>query len=193
MQARRIGYPLNTFITVNFADVRCPADKCSFHLRSLRNNRLSPTLSRSDKNGRRACPPTYLFVFENVRDGRALKADENHNIHAHLLIHVPRSRLRDVKMAVWGYLEGAFGDKIPETVVDIEPIPEHDADTVSRYCRKGAHPSYANIYGVDAAPQGEIIGKRSGVSRNIGPKNRRKMDRERGVRRSFPSPPISRL
>lgn len=63
-------------------------------------------------------------------------------------------------------------------------MPESGTQGIRDYMLKGTQPKVGKEgFGVKTEPQGAIIGKRSGVSVNLGPTLRRQMDQDLGIRR----------
>ncbi|MDB5395276.1 MAG: hypothetical protein JWM91_2782 [Rhodospirillales bacterium] len=145
-------------------------------------------------NGRRptkgcgpAVAPTCAFAFENVRDYvpyLTMEPGDPHNVHVHWAVHVPPARMFDFGNQVWNWVRLTAGEITggAETI-KITDIP--DLKALRGYFVKES--KVAARFGGIHRPQGIIIGRRSGTTRNIGPTARRNSDKARGIRRRIPS------
>lgn len=181
-----IGQPLNTLITLKFDLTTVQAEHAVPIFGKIRMNRFNKWISRPQKGAGAPSKATYIYAFENVKDGKPLyEINENlpHNVHVHWYAHIPPNRHFDFENRLVGWLDSVTGEKSAANAVRVQKIPEDRG--VSRYLLKGTHPHVAERFGAKNvhAPQGLIIGKRSGVSMNIGPKARKKMDFDKGIDR----------
>jgi hypothetical protein len=69
------------------------------------------------------------------------------------------------------WLEDFADEPVAERAVVIRPI--YNSIGATRYILKGVHPGWAKHLAIEPVPQGEIVGKRSGFSRSLGPALRR--------------------
>lgn len=186
-QATRIGYPLNWSITINFSQLGVIPRDAGQAFAKIRNQRFAPWVRRPSKAAQmHAAPPTYSYGFENCRDGQALEVDgEDHNIHVHWTVHVPFRRQQHLEGMLHRWITQITRDPDwPVKALHLVPITQTGA--TARYPTKGARPETAKHFGVPEdkiAPQGIIIGQRTGTSRNIGPSARIRLDRRLGVSR----------
>lgn len=188
-QARRIGFPLTHVVTINFALTRIDPKQAVASFAKLRRHHFNKWARRPGARQGPAFPPTYLFVFENARDGVAyfsLEPGDAHNVHVHWQVHIPAQRLADFKDQIWRWVEMTTGGITggAETI-HIAPL-----DRPTGYLLKGALPAWLGLYGRGQKhePQGLIVGhRRAETSRNLGPTARRAADQERGIRRRIPA------
>lgn len=187
-QAARIGLPLTHMLTINFASTKIDPRQAPEAFGRLRRDHFNKWATRPNQGQGPAFQPTYVYVFENVRDGRpflSMEDGEPHNVHAHLLLHCPSSRLFDLGNQTWGWVEAVTGGITggPETI-RLQPIP----DRLGGYLLKGILQPCARLYarGQKSEPQGIIVGRRADTSRNLGPTARRAADQAAGVRRRLP-------
>lgn len=189
--AERIGLPLNISITLNLSLLGIGPEEATAVFGKLRKQRFSPWIRRTAKRkSARPTPATYSYGFENVRDGKAIsRLTDPQNVHVHWAVHVPPAYAH------------AFKGKLHDWVTEIAGTtdwPAHAlmskevtrAGDVATYPIKGARPAVADRFGVRetrVAPQGIIIGARTGTTRNLGPTARREEDRKRGIRRRSPA------
>lgn len=181
--AKYIRLPLNHFITINFSETNIASLQINDAFLKLKRQ-LTRWLLSSSKH-KEIIEPTFAWVFENCINGEGCDdIDEYHNIHVHWAMHIPEGYEDEIFLKIILFLK-----KI--TVINERTV--HLADTKNNstlsYFLKGCNPDYINIYGRDrdAIYQGIIPGnRRSGTTRNIGPKARKKMDKDLGIKRNFP-------
>jgi len=174
---------LNYFFTINFSETDIPPSQINDAFLKLKRQ-LTRWLLSSSKH-KEVIEPTFAWVFENCISGQGCDIiDEQHNIHVHLAIHIPEGYEDDIVVKIKSLLKKM-------TVINKRTV--HFADTIENpslsYFLKGCHPDYIDIYGRgrEYIYQGIIPGdRRSGTTRNIGPEARKRMDKELGIKRSFP-------
>ena len=168
--ANAIGRPFTRMISIHWeaAGVK-PSHvvKATGHFLDL----LSKALTRS------GCTTSWLWVQENG-DGKGA--------HVHILAHVPASLAASVSRLQIGWLRLITGNRYRARVIKSDPIGRRlglevsnrailadNAATVLAYVLKGATRDAARTFGLDRLDGGgRCIGKRCGVSQNIGPKAR---------------------
>lgn len=163
--AARSGRPLNQLVTINFARAGCPALLVSLRFRRLLAQRFAPWLRRATK-GRGA--PTYVWVVEAPGAGA----------HVHWAVHVPPALTADFRRRLPRWVADAAGIEIgaieagsieagalEAAAIDHRPID--NAVGLKRYLLKGMDPYFAGRWQIRAVPQGLVIGRRVGVSRNL--------------------------
>jgi hypothetical protein len=183
-QAERIGLPLTHFITINFSLTQIDPANATLAFQRLRLSFFNKWATRVGHGVGKAFAPTYAYSFENERDGVAfdtVEADAPHNVHVHWLAHIPATRVFDFEAHVWGWLDAVGGRVSPASAIDIIPIDNEKG--LRRYILKGTNQSWAAHFGAAHAPQGLIVGRRSGTSVNLGPAARIRLDRQMGIRR----------
>ena len=186
-QAARIGYPLNWSITINFSQLGITPQDAGRAFAKIRSQRFAPWVRRPSKGAQmHAAPPTYSYGFENCRDRQALEVDgEDHNIHVHWAVHVPLRRQRHLEGMLHRWITQIARD--PDWPIEaLHFVPITRTGDAAAIRPKGARPETAKHFGVPEdkiAPQGVIVGQRTGTSRNIGPSARIRLDRKLGVSR----------
>lgn len=190
-QAKRIGFPLNFGVTINFGLTEIDPRNAVEAFGRLRRNHFNKWATRPRKGKGPAFPPTYVFTFENERDDVAFETigpGQPHNVHVHWELHIPPSRVHDFEMQLWCWIERTCGAITGGGVEKITSL--YGGQSRRNYLVKGTSPAHATLYGrgEQASPQGIIVGgNRTGVSRNLGPTARRKLDQELGIRRRIPA------
>lgn len=162
--ARQIGRPFTHFVTVNFHHTNCIPEVVSSQFRRALDAFFGPWWRRPPKQQQSGKPGPYAFawVVENTSGHPAV----------HWAVHLPRQRLADFMTRLPRWIATvADGITSPEAI-DVRPIRNPG---VRRYMLKGADPAYAAFCKIDPVPQGEVIGKRSGFSRSVGPAARRRL------------------
>jgi len=144
----------------NFGVGGLPPEDASATLQKLLAQRLAPWLRRSANDNQ--VKPTYVWALEAPHGV----------VSAHLLIHLPTPLSEDFGDRVLRWLEGLIGSGVPRRAVDIRPI--RTLVGVTRYLLKGINDVWGPHLEIRPIPQGEIIGKRSGFSRNLGPAARKR-------------------
>jgi len=158
--ASNLGVPFNWMVTINFGVGGLPPEDASATLQKLLAQRLAPWLRRSANDNQ--VKPTYVWALEAPHGV----------VSAHLLIHLPTPLSEDFGDRVLRWLEGLIGSGVPRRAVDIRPI--RTLVGVTRYLLKGINDVWGPHIKIRPIPQGEIIGKRSGFSRNLGPAARKR-------------------
>ncbi len=158
--AAKIGRPLNTQVVIRWAWLGCPDDEASKVFERLRLgpfakwSRYIPARQKRSKNG----APTYSWVFEATN-----------GLHVHWCVHIEPGREDDFARSVRRWVKTATmaADTPGDNLVGIKPI--EDINKLKLYLLKGADPFYAErfcrIKKIES--QGEVIGKRCGVSLNL--------------------------
>lgn len=159
--AERIGRPLNQSVTINLSQMGCSHAAASGLFRRILANRFAPWLRRAAPNID-GVAPTYVWTLEAAGGQDAV----------HWLVHIPKP------------LMGVFREKLLEWIIEVarEPIdatalhitPVYNLVGVRRYILKGVSPVWGSHLGVRPVPQGVVVGKRSGFSRNLGPAARKR-------------------
>lgn len=183
-QAERIGLPLTQLVTINFSMTSIEPAEATKGFQKLRRSHFNKWATRPCRGSGNAFTPTYAYIFENERDGISfdiIAAGAPHNAHVHWLAHVPASRLHDFTMRLPGWLDAISGTLSPVGAIDIRPIDNNKG--LRGYGLKGIQKAWAGHFGAEHAPQGLIIGRRSGTSTNLGRTARLALDRQLGIRR----------
>ena len=173
-QADRIGLPLNRMITLHWESAGVPLDAMA-----KATGRFIDLLSKAlTRHGSRTA---WVFVHE---------AGKGKGGHAHVLAHVPQALAGLVARRQRSWLKRITGKPYKARVIFGRPIAGAHAtapgagdlyavnlDAALSYLTKGADEPAAERFGLTRLePGGRVIGKRCGVSQNIGPKARRESD-----------------
>jgi hypothetical protein len=159
--AEVISLPLNWFVTVDLTSLGGSEDDASNIFQQLRQRRFDPWIRR----GKPGCSPTHCWVIENTGI-----------VALHWLVHIPRGRVTDFSRHLRDWLAEVSGGVLVADTVDIRPAETPRA--AGRYMLKGIDPTFASFYGVYHRPQGIVRGKRSGFTRNLGPKRKKELQAE---------------
>jgi hypothetical protein len=151
----------NLMVTINFGLAGLSAEAASGTLQKLMNQRFAPWLRRSAQNDN-DLRPTYVWTLEAPHGV----------VSAHLLLHLPPVMSKGFRERLIGWVAGLAGAAIPTRTVDVRPI--RSVVGATRYILKGIKEGWASHLGIRPSFQGEIVGKRSGFSRNLGPAARRR-------------------
>jgi hypothetical protein len=154
--AERWGTPLNRHVTLNFDSLGVHKNEASRVLQKMLAQRFAPWLRRSGKS-RASIRPTYVWTLEAA----------GNVVSAHWAVHIPRGRLGDFKNKLAAWLREAAGSDAIGGAIKITPI--YNITGLKRYILKGTIASYARLCKITHVPQGKIVGKRSGFSKNLGP------------------------
>ncbi len=158
--AARIGRLPNIEVQISFWKTKLPSEAISKTFeRSIRGRKFSywsrpkQAGQRKDFNG----PPTYAWVIE--------KGDTYP--HVHWCVHIRPQCLPSFKRQLKKWI-----DAVPELaevpfdeLVSIRPLPNYSG--YKMYICKGMDPAYGNAWNVRNSSQGRVVGKRSGVSKNL--------------------------
>ncbi len=159
--SEREGIPFNWAITINFGLAGVPPEAASHLLQRLLAQRFAPWLRRSSANDNHL-RPTYAWSLEAPYGV----------VSAHLMIHLPPKLVSAFRTRLIPWLGALSGSAVPSRAIDMRPV--YNRIGFTRYILKGIAPAWAAHLAVDPVPQGEIIGKRTGFSRNLGPTARRR-------------------
>jgi hypothetical protein len=154
--SERAGMPFNWMVTINFGLGGIGPEDASHILQKLLAQRFAPWLRRSAANDNNL-KPTYAWSLEAPYG----------SVSAHLLVHLPRSLAREFRERCKVWLEALAGTIVPLQAFDMRPV--YNRIGATRYILKGIKPEWGNHLAINPISQGEIIGKRTGFSRNLGP------------------------
>jgi hypothetical protein len=154
--AAKIGCPLNTFVTINFAELGIDEKDVSSQFQKMVGQRFAPWLRRTAANNN-GIRPTYVWSLEAASKRPAV----------HWMLHLPKSLISifNKKLDRW-VSQISSGDVSPQA---IKTEKVNNDVGLKRYLLKGTDPQYAVCIGIRPTDQGIVIGKRSGFSRNLGP------------------------
>jgi hypothetical protein len=152
-----LGTPLNHLVTVNFDKTECRQENASSTWQRLLARHFAPWTRRPPKDVTVPVEePAYVWVLENA-GGLAL----------HWLVHVPNQRFSDFSAKLENWLTTVGATPTDTGAIDIRNAKNPRG--AGYYLLKGVNPAYAGGFGVMPIPQGNVIGKRSGFSRSLGP------------------------
>lgn len=155
--AEVIGTPLTHLITINFSKTTCLANVASTAWQRLLARHFTPWIRRPPKgHTATTSEPAYVWVLENSGD-----------LGLHWLVHVPHQRLADLEAKLPGWLSTVGATLTEPAAIDVRAATNPRG--AAYYLLKGTNPVYAAGLGVQAISQGEVVGKRSGFSRSLGP------------------------
>ena len=160
--ADRIGYSLNQFVTINYSKTSCAPEEASAHFRILLASWFARWLRRHPKNKSKSSP-TYVWVFEAAGG----------QVAVHWLVHIPQGLIREFWRTVPAWVAATTAGAIETNAVKHRRI--YSIIGAKRYVLKGMDPHFARMWQIRPSPQGMIVGKRSGFSRNLGPIARKKL------------------
>lgn len=159
--AERLGYPLNQFVTINYTKTSCTADDATAVFRTLLASWFARWLRRHPEN-KQATAPTYVYAFEAAGG----------QIAVHWLVHIPSCLVHDFQRLLPEWVQATAGRIDGPGAIDHRRV--YGIVGAKRYLLKGMDPHFARAWKIRPSPQGIVIGRRSGFSRNLGPTARRK-------------------
>jgi hypothetical protein len=147
--ARRLGMPLNTFVT--FRPLEDAHDTLAICLlfATLRNKLGCYARQRGFQ-------PAFVWSIEANRDGGGL--------HLHVLIHIPKDHYRHFEATCLGWMPGAH---------EVDVRPAHQGTVITSDGKRHSAVSYVSKQmtpqawygrGLRRQPGGPVLGKRGGVS-----------------------------
>ena len=154
------GVPLNIHVSVHLSQCGFSPEAASEVFQRLISQRFAPWLRRSTANDNKL-PPTYVWTLE-APHGR---------VGAHWLIHLPAQLLPLFKANLPEWIRGLGGNP---SLTSIRIAPINRLIGMTRYILKGISSPWAAHLKIGPVDQGEIVGKRSGFSRNLGPTARQR-------------------
>ena len=155
------GEPLNWMVSINFSLLSVKPQDASGLLQKLIGQRFAPWLRRTASNDNQI-RPTYVWSIEAP----------NGSLNGHWLVHLPKRLSASFGARLESWAEGLTGLPPQPHAIHIQPI--YNLIGARRYALKGINPVWAKHLGIAHVPQGLVIGKRSGFSRNLGPTARKR-------------------
>lgn len=161
--AEKLKTPLNQMVSINLGlvDLKIDPWEVSSAFAMLRTQRFGPWIRRPGLD-RIGLASTFAWVIEN----------KSGTPHLHWLLHVPASRLDAYKAKLRGWVEECFGPVLASRAIHVQEA--YNPYGCRLYFLKGMDPLYAPFYRVVPEDQGTVLGKRFGVSQNLGPSQTRK-------------------
>ena len=169
--AAAIGLPFTRMITIHWQAAGVPITGMAWATGSF-TGLMTKMLARHGS------ATTWLWVHEN---------GDRKGWHCHLLAHVPAEHVKRLTALQKGWLSRITAKKYRKRVIHSKPIggrlglevgnPElHSVnlEVAFGYCCKGAPQAVLDAFGIDRAHElgGRVVGKRCGISQNIGAKAR---------------------
>lgn len=158
--AAALGRPFNTHITINFWQLGCDETDIFEVFAKLRNERFQrwssyrPNGSDTVRNG----APTFAWVIE---------ADKGLH-HVHWMVHITPEQALHFSGSLRKWLVNINdGHPIPDDAIKIQKID--NAEGLKKYLAKGTEPHFARFCRIRPQETGAVHGRKSGVSRNLGP------------------------
>lgn len=152
------GTPLNLHVSIHLSQCGFHADDASEKFQKLISERFSPWLRRLSANDN-GTGPTYIWTLEAPNEG----------VGVHWLLHLPTALHQQFKRKLPRWIESLGGSPQPRSI-KVGGIDRLIG--LTRYVLKGISSVWGAHLGVIPVYQGEIVGKRTGFSRNLGPAER---------------------
>jgi hypothetical protein len=153
--AVKLNLPLNQFVTITFDKTASSPEVVGKQFAKIREY-YGKWARRPRKGAGPAFAPTHIWVVENTAV-----------VAVHWLVHVPKKRQRDFKKRLDLWISNA---------TEQEPLPgaaqcktAYRPYGARKYMLKGIDPAVADLYRIRHIPQGMVVGKRLGFSKNLGP------------------------
>lgn len=165
--SKRLGCPLNQFVTLNLAHTACPRGLASLAVQDLIKNRFGRWLRYQEVKARKAGQPsygapTYAWVIE-AKGGLT---------HLHWCVHVdPRLQASFARVLPKWLARSAGAIEKPIGAINITSV--YGIGGLLKYCLKGLNHYHAGKRFVVVEDQGEVWGKRVGLSKSLGQAARR--------------------
>ena len=160
--ADEIGLPLVVYATVNFAHTGCRAGDVSKAFEKLRDNHFAPWLRRRPRPRiAQIDPPAYVWVIENAAG----------QTHVHWQLHLPERLVAPFREVLPRWVEKVTMEITATEACHVQRADRPRGATV--YMMKGIDPRCAKAYRIRPEAQGNVVGKRCGMSKSLGPTARR--------------------
>lgn len=160
--AHEIGRPLNCYVVVHLRETEQQSATSAF---KMIRHRYRDWLNYKAKKVGQTLSPDYIYALENP-DGDMP--------HVNWALHVPSEYRDEFQKKLTRWVEKVQGPVRPFDI-DIQAIKPSHAKRLAKYICKGTQEDFIAHFFLEgvAAPQGEIWGKRAGVSPSIGTSVRR--------------------
>lgn len=160
--AAALGKPLNTYIVINIKETASLGAATAFT--SIRH-KFRDWLTNKNKTSSERHVPIYIYVLENPGSV----------IHVNWAVHVPPSMMAEFKAKISEWVKKVIGELRPFDV-KIKRIKQNTTKTLAKYVVKGTDPKYGAHFYLEKviSDQGEVWGKRAGISQAIGIKARQR-------------------
>lgn len=166
--SKYIGYPLNTFITINYKETD---QFLNIYLFSDLRSRVNRWMKRANKRKNITDnKPVWLYVFENP----------NNNFHVHWLIYIHKDIRTEFTVYLKKQLVKLQNSEITNNQLDIRLVNPYTDKILANYLCKGIRPDYTKFFHLHnyAVHQGHITKQRTRVSQVLGrtARNRARFD-----------------
>lgn len=164
--ADAIGTPLNFYVVVHLNETD---QACAATLFERIRHKFRDWLNYKGKtSGGDPLTPSYIYAFENPA---------NESPHINWGVHVPPGLIGEFHAKLPGWIEKVQGP-LGHRTCRVLPIERQRAKRLAKYIVKGTEAGFVDHFFLrdltDAhGPQGEVWGKRAGVSPSLGPAVRR--------------------
>lgn len=158
--SRSTGRPLNRYIVINLNETDAA---CAATLFERIRHKFRDWLNYHNRQSGAPVAPAYVYAFENPEGGRP---------HVNWAIHVPDHLLADFLRKLPRWIERVQGSLTPFTYHE-QAIDQAYAKRLAKYLVKGTEPAFLEHFYLrelheEHGPQGEVWGKRAGVSPSLG-------------------------
>lgn len=164
--AATIGRPINRYVVIHLDETDAA---CAATLFERIRHKYRDWLAYHDKHDTLPSgQPAYIYVFENPEGGQP---------HVNWGVHVPSHLLADFARKLPRWIEKVQGPLTPFTYHE-QPIALMRAKRLAKYIVKGTDPEFLDHFYLreihaEHGAQGEVWGKRAGVSPSLGHAARR--------------------
>jgi hypothetical protein len=158
------GLPFTLHVTLNFRHTACTPGAESVALSELIARHFAPWWRRPPRKLR--LEPVGMYAYAWV-----IEAAGGHTA-AHWALHLPDNRLDDFLTRLPDWLASVTGGNFDGQA--IHHGSAYNPNGLRLYMLKGVDPTYAAFCKIEHRPQGEVVGKRSGFSRSLGPAARQR-------------------
>jgi hypothetical protein len=155
--AEKLGTPLNQLVTINFTKQGMEDEDAILQaLDKIRARYCRWAKAPGKRRGGKPYKGAMIWALERTAHWAA-----------HLLLHVPPSRLARFKVDIEGWIEKESGQPIELGAIDVKLV--YNVFGLRKYLLKALNPAFCALYRIRHVPQGTINGKRFGYTQNLGP------------------------
>ncbi|TWG92103.1 hypothetical protein L598_005000000040 [Mesorhizobium sp. J18] len=158
--AAATGRPMNRYVVIHLSETDAA---CAATLFERIRHKFRDWLAYHGKRRAEPVAPAYVYTFENPT---------GENPHVNWALHVPEDLMADFLRKLPRWIERVQGPLTPFTYRE-KPIRASHANRLAKYLVKGTEPAFLEHFFLremhdEHGPQGEIWGKRAGVSPALG-------------------------
>jgi hypothetical protein len=156
--AFEIGSPLNLYVVINLHDTMKVSAAAIFE--AIRHKYRDWLNYRTKKRGLGIVAPMYIYAMENPSGTHP---------HVNWALHVPHDLREEFAAKLPRWIEKAQGKCGPSDCV-VQSVREDTHKQLAKYIVKGTDPGFVDHFHLQKvyAPQGQVWGKRAGVSPSLG-------------------------